>query len=74
MTRFKVNLATGTVEGPKEYLESEAYQATKAKIERGEHVLIEAAPVGTPLATLIEVIFQTDYAAWLGMRSFAGQR
>ena len=69
--KFKVNVATGEVVGPQEYLNSEQYQETKRKIENGTHVLIGAFPSDVPTGTMLEVILQTDYAAWKGYREMA---
>lgn len=68
MKLFTVNLSTGCVTGPAEYLASERFSETKRRIEDGTHCLIGRAPIGTPLGALIEVILQTDYSAWLGQR------
>jgi hypothetical protein len=65
---FSVNLTTGQITGPQGYLESTSYQETKRKIENGTHVLITRSPSGIPVAQLVAVILQTDYAAWLGMQ------
>ena len=70
--KFNVNLATGVVTGPADYLASESFRETKRKIENGTHVLIGASP-STPLGILLAVIFQTDYAAWEGMRRFVAR-
>lgn len=56
--------------GPAEYLKSEAFRKCSAKIDDGSHCLLAMAPEGTDPLTLLGTIFQTDYAAWLGMRRF----
>ena len=70
-TKFRVDVKTGSVEGPADYMNSESFRETARKINDGSHVLIGAAPVGTPVDALICTILQTDYAAWLGMRAFS---
>ena len=70
-TKFRVNVHTGEVVGPAAYLASDHYRCTKRKIEDGTHVLIGAFPPNTPIGTMIEVILQTDYAAWKGARQLA---
>ena len=57
----------GIITGPKAYMASENYRETKARLERGDSAIIMAAPNGSDILALIGVVFQTDYAAWLGM-------
>ena len=71
-SRFHANVATGEITGPADYLASPNYQRTKREIEAGTHCLIRFAPVGTPTGRLIEVILQTDYAAFLGEEQVRG--
>ena len=66
--RFSVNVNTGSITGPVDYMASEAFKVCKAKIENGSHVLLATAPAGTPFDKLLAVIFQTDYAAWKGLQ------
>ena len=65
-TKFEFNVQTGEIVGPAAYLESDHYRRTKQKIENGTHVLIGAFPTHTPIKAMVEVILQTDYAAWKG--------
>lgn len=69
-TRFTVT-DDGKIQGPAGYMRSENFQETKREIENGTHVLIGAFAPGTPIATMLQVIFQTDYAAWVGEQQMA---
>lgn len=72
--RFKVTLdAKGgaTIKGPADYMASQQYRETMDSIENGTHVLIRAFPPSTPIETMVEVILQTNYAGYLGMKQLA---
>ena len=75
--RFKVAFDSkggATITGPADYMNSERCQKLLDSIEAGTQVLIPAFPPGTPMNTMVEVILQTDYAAFLGMKQLAGMR
>lgn len=72
--RFTWHAATGTVSGPAEYMR-ERYDARVAEITAGRDIVTQmgiAQHGDTVLAVLVSL--QTDYAAWAGMRGFAGGR
>jgi hypothetical protein len=67
-TKFTVDLGAGTVSGPADYMATERYRETMRRISEGRSAVINCAPSGVSLATLIEVALQTDYSAWQGAR------
>jgi len=70
--QIHIDAISGDIFGPEDYMQSAHFAATKAKIEDGTHVLLRAAPnFEQPLDRLLEVIFQTDYAAYKGAREIA---
>lgn len=59
------------IEGPADYMASAAYRRCMGKIGRGQSAVVNyGISEGRDLAALIAVALQTDYAGWLGMRSF----
>jgi len=72
-TQFHVDAISGDIFGPEDYMQSAHFAATKAKIEDGSHVLLNAGLWANDqsLDRLLEVIFQTDYAAYKGAREIA---
>ena len=69
---FRFDDATGSISGPAEYVGSPRFAEFKAQVEAGRSAVINCAPPGVPVGRLIEVAFQTDYAGWLGLKTFAG--
>ena len=71
-TRFRVDLAAGTVEGPADYLASDNYRDCIARLKAGTSAVFNVGVTqGIPTDRLVEVVLQTDFAAWRGAQSFA---
>lgn len=69
-TRFKVDINANTIEGPADYLESDAYRRCIDSINAGTNAVFNfGATQGHGTAQLVEVALQTDYAAWRGAQS-----
>lgn len=66
---FSYFAATGEVQGPAEYLQSEAFAVVQDRINAGKSLVAnEAAAHGSPPYVAALIAIQTDYAAWKGMR------
>jgi len=71
-TRFNIDPTTGSIEGPADYLASDASKRCIAGILAGTNVVFNyGVRLGHSTKQLVEVALQTDYAAWHGMQSFA---
>lgn len=64
-TRFKVNLETGVIEGPADYM-AERFDADE--IMESIKTLSMAAPSHITTEQLVRVALQTDYAAYVGQK------
>lgn len=62
------------IQGPAEYLASEQCKKLLDDLETGNHVMFRAFPPGTPMNVMVEVILQTNYAGYLGMKQMAGRQ
>jgi hypothetical protein len=69
--RFSLDPSTGTLEGPAEYMKERGDALVKAILDGTDAVFTATARYSPDVVTAILVRLQTDYAAWLGMRSFA---
>ena len=73
---FTLNISTGDLAGPADYMRSENYRKRIAAIEAGTDTLSTCSFASPDPATAILVSLQTDYAAWRGhrdlMRRMAG--
>jgi hypothetical protein len=70
--RFTYDTATGSLTGPKEYVESEQYRNLIRNIEAGQSYVFNygAGRPGADVVTALLVTVQTDYAGWHGSKVF----
>ena len=65
---FTLDMATGDLVGPADYMASENYRRKMAAIEAGTDMLSTSPFASRDLGTAILVSIQTDYAAWRGQQ------
>ncbi|MBI4178968.1 hypothetical protein HY522_06080 [bacterium] len=59
------------IQGPSDYMASEQCKKLLDDLKNGNHTMFRFFPPGTPIATMVEVILQTNYAGYLGMKQLA---
>jgi hypothetical protein len=70
--KFKVDPVKGTVTGPADYLDSDYFRRCIDMLNRGQSAVFNyGAHAGHETCRLIEIVLQTDYAAWRGQRQLA---
>ena len=59
------------IHGPESYMKERGNDRLR-KIEAGQDIIVNSAPLTSDLLTTVLVSLQTDYAGWKGEREMAG--
>ena len=70
--RFTYDPTTGSISGPRAYVESDAFAKILERIRRGDDPC-GAFRFSPDPVTAVLVTLQTDFAEWRGMRDFEAQ-